>query len=63
MFILKVMYRVRSDNKWSKAIENRNLQSNSAETKGSPITDIAIGFNTGKRKYQVHLKNEQKWLP
>lgn len=63
MFIPKVMYRVRSGNKWSKEIDNRTLQSNSAGTKGSPITDIAVGFNTGKWRYRVHLKNEKKWLP
>lgn len=57
MFIPKVMYCVRSGNKWSKEINDIE------GAKGSPITDIAVGFNIGKWKYRVHLKNEKKWLP
>lgn len=57
LYIDKLTYRVKINNKWLPPVTGRN---DYAGILGHPITDIAI---SGNIKYRVHLKNKNKWLP
>lgn len=54
-----VFYRVRTDGRWLKEVNNL---SSFAGLEGHPITDIAIGVSSGRVKYRVHIKGGD-WLP
>lgn len=54
---IDVLYKVRSNGKWSSEVKNKV-----AGTKGQPITDVAIKVSYASCKYRVHVKGG-KWLP
>lgn len=57
LYIDKLTYRVKVNNRWLPEVIGRN---DYAGIIGKPITDIAI---SGNIKYRVHLKSKNKWLP
>ena len=57
LYIDKLTYRVKANNRWLPPVIGRN---DYAGIIGKPITDIAI---SGNIKYRVHLKSKNIWLP
>ena len=57
LYIDKLIYRVKVNNRWLPAVKGRD---DYAGIIGKPITDVAI---SGSVKYRVHLKSRNKWLP
>jgi hypothetical protein len=57
LYVDKLKYRVRVDNRWLPEVIGR---SDYAGIYGKAITDIAI---KGNIRYRVHVKNKKYWLP